>query len=216
MQYTYGYDFYGDEQEAADAGKDLGWNVHSEKDFIPVSVSLAYSTTSKTFRYWKNRITWAPAVSTSIVFDCLKMTESYFKFIPSITFKINEFLDLTFSSESRDSVIFRYIQDYVGYKDLVGGETNPLKDLWDSFSFWDEDARKASGFKLKNLKVTMTHKLCDWDLSASFTVKPRLLTVNSVKTYDFSPYFTIAVVWRPLASMKTEILDEYGDWQLNP
>ena len=34
--------------------------------------------------------------------------------------------------------------------------------------------------------------------------------------YDFSPYFSISVSWRPLASMKTQIVDEYGEWKLNP
>jgi len=216
MQYTYGYDFYSTDEDAAAAGKDIGWNVREQKEFLPVSASIAYATPTKTFFYWKNRISWAPSVSTGIVYDCLRMTDSYFKFIPAVTFKINDFLDLTFSSETRNSVIFRYVQNYIGYTDLVGGETNPFIDVCDSFAFWDEDARKASGFKLKNLKLTVTHNLCDWDLSASFTVQPRLLTTNGVKSYDFSPYFTLSVVWKPLASMKTEILDEYGDWQLNP
>jgi lipopolysaccharide assembly outer membrane protein LptD (OstA) len=216
MQYTYGYDFYDTEEAAEAAGKDIGWNVRTNKEFLPVSVSLAYTTTSKTYHYWKNRITWAPTLNTSIVYDSLRMTNSYFKFIPAITFKINDFLDLTFSSESKNSIIFRYIQSFIGYEDLVGGETNPFIDLYDSFAFWDESLRKASGFKLQNLKMTVTHNLCDWDFSASFTVKPRLLTTNGIKSYDFSPYFTIAVIWKPLSSMKTEILDDYGDWQLNP
>jgi hypothetical protein len=206
MQYTYGYDFDSDD----------GWVVRTDKEFLPLNVSMAYTTPSKTFRYWKNRITWAPTLNTSIVYDCLRPTNSYFKFIPSISFKINNFLELTFSSESRNSVIFRYMQKYVNFEGEIPGETNPIIDLWNSFAFWDESLRKASGFKLKNLTVKITHSLCDWDLNTSFTVKPRLITDNGIKSYDFSPYFTIAVVWKPLSSMKTEVVDDYGTWELNP
>lgn len=223
MQYTYGYDFIS-EADAEANGTEAGWNVHEGKDFLPVSASFAYATSSKTFRYWKNRITWAPSLSTSIVYDCLRPTNSYFRFAPSITFKINSFLDLTFTAESRNSVIFRYFQDYIGYTDTIAGEKNPFVDLWNSFVFWSDDAfwdpdqtsRKNSGYKLKSLSVSITHNLCDWDLSASFSVKPRLITTSTGKEYDFSPYITLSVVWKPLSSMKTEIVDDYGEWELNP
>ena len=220
MQYTNGY-----EPKKDDQGKLTDWEMKTDKEFIPYSASLAYSTKSKTYRYWKNRITWAPSLSTSIVYDCLRPTNSYFRFAPSISFKINEFFELSFTSESRNSVIFRYFQDYIGYEDTIGGEKNPFVDLWNSFVFWSDDAffdpdqtvRKSSGFKIKNLKISITHKLCDWDMSASLTFKPRAVTGDdNKKSYDYHPYFTFGVTWRPMASMKTQIVDEYGEWKLNP
>ena len=89
--------------------------------------------------------------------------------------------------------------------------------FWSDDSFWDPDQtkRKASGYKLKNLKVTITHDLCDWDLSASCTIKPYLID----QEYRFNPYFTLSVVWNPLSSMKTEFVynDDYNEkWELNP
>ncbi|MFA6937243.1 MAG: hypothetical protein WCQ67_03330 [Treponema sp.] len=221
MAYTYGYDF--SESDNSETGMEAGWNVRDTEEFLPYSASIAYSTSSKTYRYWKNRITWAPALNTSVVYDCLRPTNSYFKFIPSISFKINNFLNLSFSSESKNSVIFRYFQKYVGYEGTVGGETNPFIDLLNSFVFWSDDSfwdpdqtkRKASGYKLKNLKVTITHDLCDWDLSASCTIKPYLID----QEYRFNPYFTLSVVWNPLSSMKTEFVynDDYNEkWELNP
>ena len=145
MSYTYGYDFDSEE----------GWVQRSDKEFLPYSVSLAYASSGKTYYRWKNRITFKPTLSTSIVYDCLRPTNSYFKFIPALTFKINDFLDLTFSSESKNSVIFRYIQNYVGYEDVISGETNPVIDLLNSFAFWGDDCfydsnqtkRKSSGFR---------------------------------------------------------------------
>ncbi|WP_407427102.1 hypothetical protein [Treponema sp.] len=214
--YTTGYDF--------DPSK--GWVSNSSKKFQPYQASLAYASGTKTFKRWSDRISVAPSLSTSVVYDCIRPTNSYFKFIPALTFKINDFLSLTFSSESKNSVIYRYFcsdSDYEKYYGS-GGERNFFTDLINSFRFDDEEKRKASAFKLQSLKMTVTHDLDDWDLNCSFSITPRLMTSSSTgynrtdgkSYYDFSPYFTISVAWRPLASMKTEIVDEYGEWELNP
>lgn len=215
MSYTTGYDF---------DKENLKWISKTDKEFQPYSLSLSYTSSGKTFYHWFNRISFSPKVSTSLVYDCLKPTNSYFIFMPSLTFKINNFLDLTFSAESRNSVIFRYIQKYTDYGNIIGGETNPLIDLYNSFKFWDDDsfydpdqsARKASGYKIKSFSLSLTHSLCDWDMSAVLTFKPRTVTNDDKKSYDYHPYFSFSVSWRPMASMKTEIVDEYGQWQLNP
>ena len=52
----------------------------------------------------------------------------------------------------------------------------------------------------------MTHDLHDWDFSMKLKRK---------KYYDFSPYFSLSVVWRPMDSIKTKIADKYGDFVLN-
>jgi lipopolysaccharide assembly outer membrane protein LptD (OstA) len=216
MAYTTGYDFV-TEEEANNEGTTAGWHARDSQEFLPYTASLAYTSSSPTFKNWKNRISTAPVLSTSIVYDCLRPTNSYFTFNPGLTFKINEFLNLTFSSESKNSVIYRYFKGITGTDIDVAGETNPFTDLINSFRFDDDEKRKASGFKLKSIDVKITHELCDWDLNAEFKVSPRLVTPSSgSKYYDFSPYFTISVVWRPMEGMKTEIVDEYGDWELNP
>ena len=75
----------------------------------------------------------------NIVYDFIRPTNSYFRFVPSFTFKIFENLDLTFSAESRNNVIFRYIEKYTDYGNIISGEQNPFVDLVNSFVFWDED-----------------------------------------------------------------------------
>mgnify|MGYP002852288312 CR=1 FL=1 len=213
--YTFDDDTYNADGTVATYGN--GWVASSEKKFQPYSMSLSYASGTKTWYHWAKRITVSPSVSTGVVYDFLRPTNSYFTFVPALTFKINDFFNVTFSSESKNSVIYRYFQNYMNTDYTIGGETNILTDLMNSFSFTDESKRKSSGFKLKSLKVTVTHDLDDWDLAASFSVKPRLTTDSlGVSYYDFSPYFTISVAWRPMSGMKTEIVDEYGDWELNP
>ena len=91
MSYTTIYDF--DEQ--------TGWKARSGTDnkaFLPYSFSLAYAPSSVTLYTWKNRVSLNMGLSTSIVADLIRPTNSYFLFNPSITFKINEFLNISFSS----------------------------------------------------------------------------------------------------------------------
>ncbi|MBQ4378905.1 MAG: LPS-assembly protein LptD [Treponema sp.] len=205
-----------------------GWSANSEKSFQPYQFSLSYSSGTKTFKYLSDRITFSPSLSTSAVYDFVRPTNTYFKFIPAITFKVNNFLDITFSMETKNSVVYRYFcsDDEYNEKYMGKGERNFLQDLIDSFRFDDEEKRKSSAFKLQTLKASVTHDLDDWDLNCSFSITPRLLTSSSTdfdssrnngkSYYDFSPYFSISVAWRPLASMKTQIVDEYGEWELNP
>ena len=220
--YTTGYSF----------DSTSGWkqDSSSEKEFQPYQASLSYSSGTKTFKRWSDRISFAPSLSTSIVYDCIRPTSSYLRFIPSLTFKVNNFLDITFSMETKNASIYRYFcpdEDYEKYYN-GNGERNFLQDLLDSFRFDDEEKRKASSFKLQTLKMSVTHDLDDWDLNCSFSITPRYMTSSSTgydsskatraggSYYDFSPYFSISVAWRPLASMKTQIVDEYGEWELNP
>lgn len=214
MSYVTGYDF----------DEDKGWIAQSEKKFQPYAVSLAYTSGTKNFSWWSSRVAFAPSLSTSIVYDYLRPTYSYFKFVPAFTFKINNVLNITFSAESRNDSIYRYFATYTDDQELV----NPLEDLLNSFRFDDSAKRENSNFKLKTLSVKVTHDLHDWDLSAGFSISPKLVQAGSTKPlfdenraggksyYDFSPHFTLSVVWRPMESMKTEIVDEYGEWELNP
>lgn len=206
MSYTTGYDM-----TYTEAGLPDGWKAKSEKEFQPSSLTLSYSLGSKTLYTWKNRVSMSLNFSTNVTADLLRPTSSSFNFSPTISFKVQDFLTFSFSSTSKNSVIYRYFGNKYG----IGGETNPLLDLWNGFRFDNDDIRKASGFKLKSLNFSLTHELHDWDFSTSFKIEPRLITGDDgKKSYDFSPYMTIAISWKPMSSMKTEILDKYGEWSL--
>lgn len=214
--YVSGYDFI----------PGSGWKAKSstDKSFQPYSLSAAYTSSKKTFKYLNEKIQFAPSLSTSLVYDYLRPTGSYFTFIPAFTFKINKLLDITFSTESRNSSIFRYFcsKDDYAYYYQENGERNMFTDLFNSFRFDDESKRRESGFKLKTFKILMTHDLDDWDLNFEFSITPRYISATSSENkrggkayYDFEPYMKLSVSWRPLSSMKTQILDKYGEWKLN-
>ncbi|MBP5568716.1 MAG: LPS-assembly protein LptD [Treponema sp.] len=206
MLNTYAYNF--------DDVNHTGWISETTKSFIPYTLSLSYTFTPETYYKWFNRISIAPTLSTSVVADLVRPTSSYFLFTPGITFRINNFLNITFSATSRNSVLYRYFQTMLGHQGRIPGEENIFLDLFDSFRFDNEDLRKASGFKLKSLNLSITHELHDWDFSMILKFEPRLVTENGRKYYDYNPYFTLGITWRPMSSMKTTIVDDYGTIRL--
>ncbi len=209
MMYTYGYDY----------NRTTGWVSRNDESFQPYSLSLAYISPSKKFRYWFNRITWAPSLETSFVYNMIKPTDSYFTFIPAITFRINQFLDIKFSSESRNDVVYRYFDEHTKYGEIITGEKNVFVDLFNSFAFWDTtlEKRKKSGFKLKKLKLSVAHNLHDWTFASDFVFQPKLVTDKAGKyKYSYEPYFSFLITWKPMSGVRAQIIDEYGDFQLNP
>jgi hypothetical protein len=103
----------------------------------------------------------------------------------------------------------------LGYDGRIPGEQNIFIDLFDSFNFAEPSKRKSSGFKLKSLDLTVSHKLHDWDFSMQLKFEPRLLTKNGTSYYDYSPYFSLGIIWNPMSSIKTQITDNYGTLEFN-
>ncbi len=204
MSYTYGYNF----------SKASGWTSRDSKEFLPYSLTFSYSSPSKTFYRWFNRISISPGLSTSLVADLIRPTNSYLLFTPSLTLKVTDFMSLTFSSTSRNSVLYWYFHNETGdlYSEWGGFPGNVVKDLIDSFRFDKQSLREASGFKLKSLNMTLTHDLHDWMFNFTLKIEPRVVVENGTKVYDFSPYVTIGVTWNPMESFKTSIVDKYGEW----
>lgn len=206
MLYTNDYEF----------NENSGWKTTDEKNFQPVYLRFNYRSGAKDFTFLGDKVKFSPSISTTLYYDMQRPTNSYFTFDPAISFVINDLLTLTFSSSSKNQVIYRYIQEHTGFEPKIPGETNIFKDLINSFAFWDKAKRESSGFKLKSLNIKLTHELHDWQLASEFEIEPRIITENGQKRYDFSPYFTISVLWKPMESIKATIEDEYGTLHLNP
>jgi hypothetical protein len=190
------------------------WNIVSEKEFLPYEFRLSYVMPSTSFNFFSDKVTFSPTLSSEIKFDLIQFTGCYFSISPGFTFKITDSLSISFSSVSRNDVIYRYVQNWFDTPIEIPGETNFFVDLFNSFAFWDSNLRKASGFKLKKLSLSINHDLHDWTLSSTLSIEPRLIQSSRPYRYDFSPYFTLAVAWKPMSSMKTTIEDKYGEFLL--
>jgi hypothetical protein len=47
-------------------------------------------------------------------------------------------------------------------------------------------------------------------------MEPRTVLEGTVRRYDYHPYFSLSVLWRPMQSIKTTLEDDYGTVTLNP
>ena len=193
-----------------------GWVAGTEKKFQTEDMSLSYSWSNSGFYFWKDRISLSPSVSSKLAMNLVRPTDSSFSITASLNFKINELLNLSFSASSRNASVFKYVQWLSDIGVEVPGEKNIFVDLFDSFAFWNEDLRKKSAFKLQTLSVKLEHELHDWKLSAELSVSPRLMKDAKPYYFDFSPYFKLSIVWKPLSSMTTTIVDDHGKFVLNP
>ena len=194
---------------------DSGWIVDDAAEKLrPQSLSLSYKRTRDVPPLWKNRVNLNYNVNSTLSFDFQRYTQSSFTFALSTTFKVSEFLDLTFASASKNSVVYRYFQ-YLPVLELplrLPGETNPLIDLFDSFNFSDIEKRKASGFKLKSLSITATHYLGDWTAELGYKTTPYL--DNITRTYKFTSEISFLVKWTPVPEFRSETLSDENGFSL--
>jgi len=197
--------------------KGSGWVLDgTSPEFIPTAAGFSFNNASKplVLYMWKNRMFMQAQLSSNLKFDLLKFTSSSFDFIPTITFKLNNFLDISFTSNSTNDVIARYFQNVVHLPAELPGETNPFIDLQKSFNFFNKKERSLSGYKLRSLSVEITHYLHDWTANLKTTVKPELKTKGAYY-YDFVPEVTFVVQWKPISDIKTTVKSKEGVFTLN-
>ena len=194
-----------------------GWVLDgTEKRFIPFALGFSFSNTSSPFTIyaWKNRIKVQLGLSSTLQFNLVRITDSYFTFAPKIIFNIHEFWDFSFGSSSRNDIIARYFQKALNLPVVIPGNTNVLTDLAESFYFWNRTKRETSGFKLQSLDIGFTHYLKDWTLKFNCEIKPQLKTMGHRRYYDFSPTITFAVEWNPISDIKVEAKKKEGKFSV--
>ena len=188
-----------------------GWQADgTEKKFIPSAFDMSFSNSSKPLEFysWKNRVHFQASFSSSLHFNLVRLTDSYFTFAPRVTFKIHEFVDVSFSATSRNDSIVKYFGNSFNLPITFQGETNIFKDILYSFFFWDKEKRQLSDFKLKSINFELTHHLKDWTMTISYSIKPTLKTVGSRKTYNFDPTISFFVQWNPIGDIKIKAKEE--------
>jgi lipopolysaccharide assembly outer membrane protein LptD (OstA) len=176
----------------------------------PTAFSLNYIDSFKDTSLWKNRVAYSLDINSSLNMDLQRYTNSVFTFSLGTTVKIAQFLDVSFSTKSQNSVVFRYVQNWPIWESHITmpGEQNPLIDLLDSFRFDNENLRKKSGFKLKSLSFKAVHYLGDWNATLGIDLTPYLNTAISPKRYQYNTAVSFLVQWVPIPEIKTETFSD--------
>lgn len=194
-----------------------GWQPDGkEKKFIPSSFNISVSTPSSVldFYFWKNRIQFNATINAALSFNLVRLTDSYFTFSPRMTFKIHEFVDVSFGVTSRNDAIIKYFASSFNLPIQFPGETNIFKDIGYSFFFWDTEKRRMSDFKLKSIDFQLAHNLKDWTMTISYSIKPTLKTEAGKKVYKFDPVISFFVQWNPIGDIKIKAKEEEKKFSL--
>jgi len=198
----YKYNYNG----SVDYNRPNGWIQMRDKSLNPNDLRISYGKTFAQNSLWENRLSFSLSLNTSLAFDLQRYTNSKFSFSLGLKTKITNFLDLDFSTNSENAVIFRYFKGLPIFNlpsQLYQGETNLFVDLLNSFRFDNDDLRRKSGFKMKSLKVALVHHLGDWNASLSVAMTPYL--PQGSRTYRFSNEVSFLVQWVPIGEIKTQI-----------
>jgi hypothetical protein len=185
------------------AGAGSGWLKEADKEFIPSSAAVGLKYSLKPEPFWKNRVLLSADVTGDWQMNLVQYTEAALTFGLTFTFSIHRFLDVKFSSLSKNTMMYQY---FPGYAEGVGREwRNPLTDLLKSFNFFNTDDRYESNFKLSTISFEAVHHLDDWDLSVAYSGKPELVTdAGGVKDFIWKSELGIALRWKPFPQIKSE------------
>jgi hypothetical protein len=186
------------------------WVQAGEKHLVPREFRMAYSKTFKKDGLWNNRFSFSVNLNTSLGFDLQRYTNSRYNFSLGFTTGITNFMNVTFSTNSENSQIFRYFAGLPFFGDFPqdiyqNQETNLFVDLLNSFRFDDIELRKTSGFKLKSFSFSLVHHLGDWNASLTMTLSPYLDQTSFPYTYKFNNQIAFLIQWVPIEEIKTDI-----------
>jgi len=188
----------------------------------PRDLTFSYNKRLSEREIIKNRLGFSINVDTRLFYNLQKHTDSNFQFSTGLTFKVNNFLDLTLSATSENAVVFRYLKNVPGMEEYTkmyidGPQNNVFTDLVDSFNFFDNSKRQRSGFKMKRFNLTAVHHLGDWNATFDIAMSPYLDPTSNPPKYDINAEIRFLVEWSAISEIKTDLKYEkrYEKWTQN-
>jgi lipopolysaccharide assembly outer membrane protein LptD (OstA) len=193
-----------------------GWIQTGSESLNPQDLTLGYSKSFRKDNLWKNRLSFSANLNSSLAFNLQRYTNSRFNFGLSVTLGIANFLDLSLSTSSDNTVIYRYFKKLPFFDipdDLPSGEQdNFFIDLFKSFRFDDEAKRRSSGFKLRSFNLSATHHLGYWKATLGVTLSPYLDSTGGIPTYKFNNEISFVVQWIPISEIKSDLRYTKDEW----
>lgn len=186
-----------------------GWITSTDKPTL--KSNNFYINFNKSFNknnIWNNRFNFTLTINSRLNFDLQRYTNSSFTLGLALNMLITDFLNLTISFDSKNSVIYRYYRGLLpdlpaAIRDAKGEQYNLFTDLWNSFRFDDDDRRRSSGFKMDRFNLTAVHYLGDWNANLTLTMSPDL--PQGSRQYKLSTDFTFLVQWKPISEIKSDM-----------
>jgi hypothetical protein len=194
-------------QGSIDPNRPDGWVQMPDRGLHPHELRFRYRNTFAQNNLWENRLSFSLLLNSDLTFDLQRYTNSRLSFGVELRLGITRFLDLRFSTNSENAVMYKYFQRLPFFNLPIqlypGMEQNFFVDLLNSFRFDNPDLRRQSGFKLRTLNLSMVHHLGDWD--AILTMKMVPFLPPGSRTYRFNNEISFMVRWIPIGEIRTQI-----------
>jgi hypothetical protein len=180
------------------------WVTAGEQSFLPQELRFSYTLDLANFQWWYYRNTLSSNVNFSWLINLQQYSQMPLTLTYTVKYKLHRFLDLQVSEGIENRTAYRYFPFLV---DSFGPGTldtvNPVADLWDAVSIWDQRALRRTSFKMTNLSVALVHYLDDWQVKLDYTGAPQL---NEAGTqYAWKGILTLLVQWYPVPELKTQM-----------
>jgi len=181
-----------------------------EQSLEPQNLNFGYTRTFTKADMWGKRLSFSVNVNSSMTFDLQRYTNSRLTFGLGLGTRIANFMDLSFSTTSENTTLYRYFQNLPFFDpipvDLYSGvETGFFRDIVNSLRFGDEEMRKQSGFKLRSINVSLLHHLGDWNARLTIHSTPQLDQTSTPPAFKFQNEISFLVQWVPIAEIRTQI-----------
>lgn len=182
-----------------------GWKRGDTDEFLPTVFSLRFGDVVEPAPEWFNRIQQQLSYQVNWTQGLQKITDSVLSFDLSYSLAIYKSLDLTFKTRSSNTQMYLYFPFLFDNlpDDVPIRPRDFFVDLFDSFNFFNDEARRNSGFKLNEISVSLEHYLDAWTLSLGFSIKPQL---NSTRdAYFWDSRFNVEIEWTPIPEIRQTI-----------
>ncbi|GAB6090954.1 hypothetical protein JCM12856_25470 [Spirochaeta dissipatitropha] len=183
------------------------WVAEEEKAFIPTRGSINYSYSYDPLPFWKNRFRINSSLSTALVADFNRFTESSMNISFKTTMDLHKLFRLEVSSKSVHNTIFLYVPELARQAGL--DPVSPVSDIAKGFRFWDRQEREESNFNLENFQLKGIYRMGDWDFTTEYTGRSSFSAADN--EWSWTNNLSLELVWKPISELSTEInIDDDG------
>ena len=174
--------------------------------YLPAQLFFGYTLDIPLVQWWHWRNSLSAKVNASWPINLQQYSDMPFTLNYALIYKLHRFLDLQVSEGVTNKAAFRYFPFLANsFGDGVVSQVNPLADIFDSLSFWNQAALHRTNFKMTNLTVALVHYLDDWQIKLGYTGSPQLVTTGSVSQYQWIGTLNLLVQWNPIPELKTQL-----------
>lgn len=151
-------------------------------------------------KYSNNTYAFDAAFDTLWNIDLYEKENTDLNFSANIYFEIKDFLEISFTSLSRNRNTYSYFNEE-GKSSISFFIKEFFSNLIKSFNFFDEQDRRESDFNIDSLSLEVVHKMPDWDFHFIYTGD---LSLNNNTAWEWDPSASIFLEWKIAPEIKLD------------